>query len=106
MIDPGEQIVPAYTSTDPLQAGLFDGADYDEDRDRERLTGQLRRIYDCMADGVWRTVNEIHDCTGDPHNSISAQLRNLRKADFGKHNVPSRIREGTTALTEYRLVLP
>ena len=63
----------------------FSGDDYDEARDRERLTGQIKRIYDLMRDGKWRTLKQIEDATGDPPASISAQLRNLRKVSFGSH---------------------
>lgn len=52
---------------------------------RTRLTGQIKRIYDLMADGKWRTLKQIEDATGDPPASISAQLRNLRKESFGSH---------------------
>lgn len=40
-----------------------------------------------MKDGKARTLKEIEDITGDPQSSISAQLRNLRKASFGSHVV-------------------
>lgn len=82
----------------------FSGADYVPERDRKRLTGQLEAIYGLMKDGVWRSVDEIHEQTGKrfPHNSIQAQVRNLRKESFGSHDVQRRRREGTN-LTEYRL---
>lgn len=82
----------------------FSGADYVPERDKKRLTGQLEAIYRLMKDGVWRSVDEIHEQTGKrfPHNSLQAQLRNLRKPSFGSHDVRRRRREGTN-LTEYRL---
>ena len=66
---------------------VFDGADYTPVRDNARLTGQIKRIYSLMSDGKWRTLQEIEQETGDPQASISAQLRNLRKARFGGHAV-------------------
>jgi len=68
----------------------FDGDDYDDLRDRARLRGQIRRVFDCVKDGQWRTVQEVAIATGDPETSVSAQLRNLRKARFGAHNIEKR----------------
>ena len=68
-------------------APRFNGADYQPERDNARLTGQLRRIFECMEFGQWRTLPEIARLTGDPEASISAQLRHLRKPRFGGHKV-------------------
>jgi len=65
----------------------FDGADYDPQRDWTRLTTQLGRVHNCMSDGRWRSLDDIARATGDPHASVSAQLRNLRKKRFGGHSV-------------------
>lgn len=79
----------------------FAGADYQPERDRDRLAGQIRRVFDLMADGNWRTLNAIAAFTGDPPPSVSAQLRHLRKAKFGGHRVDRRhVGHG---LYEYRL---
>ncbi len=109
--DPGDQIVPRTVpdSTDPQQAGLFDspfnGADYVDNRDRPRLSGQIQRIYTLMSDGEWRTLSEIAFTTADPEASVSAQLRHLRKKRFGEHTVDRRHRgEPSGGLYEYRLV--
>lgn len=82
----------------------FSGADYVPERDKKRLTGQLEAIYKLMKDGVWRSVDEIHEQTGKrfPHNSIQGNLRNLRKPSFGSYNVERR-RRGDTNLSEYRV---
>ena len=71
-------------------AARFDGDDYVHDRDHQRLSGQILRVYDCMLDATWRTLREIEESTGDPQASISAQLRNLRKPKFGGHKVERR----------------
>ena len=82
---------------------MFDQA-FDGD-DRPRLTGQIKRVYACMADGAWRTLDEIHEATGDPQASISAQLRHLRKERFGAHVVEKRHRGDPAAgLYEYRVL--
>jgi len=65
----------------------FDGADYIPERDNDRLGAQLKRIFDIVIDGQWRTLQDISELTGDPHASISAQLRHLRKPRFGSWNV-------------------
>lgn len=55
----------------------FKGSDVIEGYDTARLTGQRLRIRDLMADGVYRTLREISDVTGDGESSVSAQLRHL-----------------------------
>ncbi|MDH5665715.1 MAG: hypothetical protein OEY10_05405 [Nitrosopumilus sp.] len=82
----------------------FDGPHYDPGIDRERLTGQIKDVYDCLKDGRWHTVDELHDATGHPHASVSAQLRNMRKERFGNLDIQGRYRTGTRVF-EYRLFL-
>jgi hypothetical protein len=65
----------------------FNGSDYDPKRDNVRLTGQLQRVFKCMADSKWRSLGDIEEVTGDPQASISAQLRHLRKPRFGSYQV-------------------
>jgi hypothetical protein len=85
----------------------FDGATYDPDFDETRLTGQLGRVYACMKDGRWRTLGEVEDATGDPQASISARLRDFRKARCGSHEVDRRRRgPSEDGLWEYRLIKP
>ena len=83
--------VPRPEKVDPYQTPLFDaefdGADYQDERDRPRLTGQIERVFNRVKDGKWHTVEAIAKATGDPQTSVSAQLRNLRKAKFGGYNV-------------------
>lgn len=89
-----------------LQGNLdFNGPAFSVAFDSARLSGQLRRIYALMKDGDWRTYNEIARVTGDPENSISAQLRHLRKERFGSHTVNRRTRgERSRGLYEYQLI--
>ena len=87
----------------PMDAD-FNGSDYVDSRDRGRLAGQILRVYDCVKDGRWRTLDEIHQATGDPHASISAQLRHLRKPKFGKYLIEKRPRGSESGgLYEYRM---
>ena len=89
------------------QTAHFNGPEYDPSHDLVRLTGQIKRVYDLMQDGTWRTLDEIHRRTNDPHASISAQLRHLRKPRFGSHIVERRARgDRSQGLYEYRLVIP
>ena len=80
----------------------FDGDHYDPIMDRERLTGQMKDVYDCIKNNKWWTVDELHSATGHPHASISAQLRNMRKDRFGGIEVTGRYRSGTR-IFEYKI---
>lgn len=84
-------------------APRFDGPSYDPAIDEARLAKQIGRVFDLMLDGRWGTLQEIADATGDPHASISAQLRHLRKARFGGYVVEKRRRAALAGSWEYRL---
>jgi hypothetical protein len=85
---------------------MFDGATYSPQFDYERLAGQNRKVFDCMKDGVYRTLSEIEAVTGAPQASISARLRDLRKPRFGSNTVNRRPRgERSAGLFEYQLIL-
>jgi hypothetical protein len=80
----------------------FDGSDYVPDRDNDRLQGQMDRLKAVMKDGHFRTLQQIHELTGDPEASISAQLRHLRKIRFGNYAVNKHHVSG--GLFEYQVV--
>lgn len=80
----------------------FDGAVYEAPKDKDRLTGQIKAIWQVMSDGNWRTVSQIVRLTGSPANSVQAQLRNLRKERFGAYLVERR-RTTDSGLYEWRL---
>lgn len=83
----------------------FDGPEYVPEFDQERLTGQIKRVFACMSDGVFRTLAEIELITNDPQASISAQLRNLKKLRFGGHILNKRPRgDRESGLWEYQLL--
>jgi len=83
-----------------------DGETYDPEFDYDRLSGQILRVFDVMKDSRWRTVNEIHWETNDPHPSISTRLRDFRKKKYGSHIVERRTRgDRSDGLYEYRLLL-
>lgn len=82
----------------------FSGSDYDPAVDKMRLAKQIGTIFHLMIDGKWRTLDEIELETGFKQASISAQLRNLRKPDFGFYNVERRrVSDRTRGLFEYRV---
>jgi hypothetical protein len=93
------------TQLDIFDNAKFDGSDYAPEFDDKRLTGQLKRIYNLMIDGKWRTLSEIEQVTGDPPASVSAQLRHMRKARYGYHTLNKRPRgERERGLFEYQLL--
>ena len=82
----------------------FDGDTYDPKYDLVRLTGQIQRVFEAIKDGNWYTLDEIHIATKDPHASISAQLRNLRKKRFGSHVIEKRYKGNrSNGLWEYSM---
>ena len=74
-----------------------------------RLTGQHKLVFDYMADGEWRTLEQISNATGISLASVSTPLRNLRKEQFGSHVIEKRRRAPqpmdvlAVAVWEYRL---
>lgn len=63
----------------------FDGDDYVDGRDRNRLGKQLREVYNVMADHLPHTIAEVTERTGYPQQSIARQIRYLRAERFGGH---------------------
>jgi hypothetical protein len=86
-------------------APRFDWKTYDPALDQDRLSKQLVRTFELMRDGHWRTLEDIATITGDPHASVSARLRDLRKPRFGGYGVEKRRRTAASGTFEYRLKL-
>jgi len=82
---------------------VFDGATFDAERDAERLTGELRAVFDYVRDGRWHTLAEISAAINKPEASVSARLRDLRKARFGAYEVEREYVE--RGLWRYRVAL-
>jgi hypothetical protein len=80
----------------------FGGVTYDPERDHDRLVVQLEAVRRLMSDGRWRTLPAISSATGAPEASVSARLRDLRKAKFGGRQVERRY--VSRGLWEYRLL--
>ena len=65
----------------------FDGSTFEPDRDQSRLQVQLSAVRRVMFDGRWHTLSEISKIVGAPESSVSARLRDLRKAKFGQYTI-------------------
>lgn len=86
----------------------FDGETYDPSLDGDRLKRQLSRVWGIMFlnQRQWLTLQEIRRECGDPVQSISARLRDFRKAKFGGHDIQRRKRYAPgRGVFEYRLRL-
>ena len=92
-----------FTWTPPVILGDRDGTTYEPKRDRERLDGQMARVFHAVKDGQWRTLSMISSMAQAPEASVSARLRDLRRPKFGGYTVERRyIANG---LFEYRVVV-
>lgn len=83
----------------------FDGETISPPHDAPRLHAQLARVRNVMlGDREWRTLQEIAALTGDPAQSVSARIRDLRKIRNGSWRVEKRRRgDPKRGLFEYRV---
>ena len=85
----------------------FRGDGYDIAQDHKRLSNQNERVLRAMLDHKWHTLGELEELVHAPQPSISAQLRHLRRAEFGKHIIEKQRRGfGPDGLWEYRIPPP
>jgi hypothetical protein len=78
------------------------GLTFNETRDGRRIARQRLRVWRAMFGGGWLGLADISRTTGDPEASVSARLRDFRKARHGSHVVQRmHVRGG---LWHYRLV--
>jgi hypothetical protein len=61
---------------------VFHGETFDQHRDGARLSAQAERTYNVMKSGAWQTLASLSMVTGDPQASVSARIRDLRKAGY------------------------
>ena len=97
-----------FTNPPPTQGwtpreSRFDGATYEPAHDSERLSSQLRRVFELMRDGQWRSLRDIAEAVGGSEAGVSARLRDMRKPRNGKHEVQRRRVAG--GVFEYKLVV-
>jgi hypothetical protein len=69
---------------------VFDGITFSAKQDGSRLKQQLAKVKHVMADGEWRTLRQLSQLVNAPEASVSARLRDLRKARFGACTVDRR----------------
>ena len=82
----------------------FCGSDFVVEHDQVRLENQQARILKAMEGGAWKTLRELAAETGDGEASISAQLRHLKRPQFGAYCVEKRRRGAESRGTfEYRI---
>lgn len=82
-----------------------DGVTFNEKYDQKRLGGQLGRVYEAMLDNNWHSLDELVARCGGTHASISARLRDLRKARFGGHCVERRrVGDPARGIFQYKLL--
>ncbi len=79
------------------------GTAYSERIDGPRIHKQHEDIRDYMLARDWKTLAEIKNALGYPESSISAQLRHLRKPQFGSYEVEKRRRTPKGGTWEYRV---
>lgn len=91
-------------ATTPYCALHFSGHTYVTARDQQRLTTQVNRVYNLMADGVWRTIPEIAQHIIGTETALSAALRKLRSRQCGEHTV-ERLNLDGGGLWAYRLII-
>lgn len=82
---------------------LFDGPGL-EPFDIDRLNGQMRKAWDLMSDGQYRSLRTIAASIGSSEAGASARMRDFRKQKFGAHSVVRRrVGEGRGTF-EYKLI--
>jgi hypothetical protein len=83
----------------------FGGDTFDPTLDEERLRKQLALVWRIMFDGQWRTLAQLsREADGAPEASVSARLRDFRKAKFGGHTVERQRIPNGNGLHRYRLI--
>lgn len=105
----GMPAAPATFDGRPYTPASFGGDTYEPARDEARLTGQLAAVFEVMKDGRERSLVELATAVGNlmgrraSEAAVSARIRDLRKAQFGGHQVDHRNTGG--GLWVYRLTV-
>jgi len=100
-----------YLPPPPQDEERIFGPTYRAPLDQKRLQNQTVRVRSCLYQaarrGEWLTLEQMQHRTGDPTPSISAQIRHLRKPQFGSHIIRKRRREEPQrGIWEYQLQVP
>lgn len=91
------------TTFHPLPLWDFDGPTFEEDRDGPRLGRQLVCVRNVLRDREWHTLQELADECEASTQSVSARIRDLRKAKFGACLVDKE-RTGREGVWRYRML--
>lgn len=82
----------------------FLGETFVESRDRDRLHRQIDAVRELMKDSEWRALETIAALVGAPEASVSARLRDLRRARHGGYEVQRKYLGN--GLFTYRVAVP
>lgn len=80
-------IVAASCSESSQLLEFNDGTETMSQNERDRLRSQFRDVWDVMVEGGKFTLRALEERTSHQQPSISARLRDFRKAEFGGHTV-------------------
>jgi hypothetical protein len=69
----------------------------------KRFDTQLAVLLNALQNTGWWTLKQLSDATGSPEPSVSANLRHLRKKQFGGHKIERRRLNGTSYTWEYSI---
>jgi hypothetical protein len=83
-------------------SAAFDGDTFDPKLDGPRLSSQLERVRELMMDCNWHSLSYIARKTASSEASVSARLRDFRKAKHGSITV-ERKRVKESGLWLYRI---
>jgi hypothetical protein len=86
----------------PVEAMKFHGETYQPALDQKRLGGQMLRVYEAMRSGRRFTLAQLAEIAGGSESGVSARIRDLRKPQYGKHEIERR-RVAESGLWEYRM---
>lgn len=68
----------------------FDGRTFNASRDGFRLAAQLDAVFHALSDGTWWTLADLASAAHGSTAAVSARVRDLRKARWGKHEIQRR----------------
>jgi hypothetical protein len=57
---------------------------------KRRLSAKINLLRIALADEKWHTLDDLAKTTDSPEASVSANIRNLRKVEFGSHRIDRR----------------
>ena len=102
------QSIKSFFSKKPLNPSpaVFDGSTFNPYWDGERLGSQMERVSAFMMDGQWHDLHSVVNACGGTTASVSARIRDLRKAKFGRYTVESmRTGDPKSGVWQYRVLV-